>query len=604
MKKTLVFICILLIALVTLGSQTYAYSTKEPIELIELRTVNQKVFLLPDGTYEFNYYNTPIHYWNGKRFEEFNNSFSSDNHRFFTENTNYSAALPKLLSSRSIVNLSYMGLYSLDIAFDNQLTDSFLDTRKSTSSSSEISEIYNYVSNLSGIVNYQSENGLISYEQSAEGFNHFYEIKKVVDSFETKFTIYTEDLILLNNDEYTNVLVTKQGIPIYQIGNQYLFDSNGKSISDSSLEVVEVENGYEVYVNYDLRLENLNLEYPLTSVNAIINYMNSGPSYIRDKYVIVGESSSYDNNSLYAGTDPLGYLFDPDMDPIHNTYRTFLELSLPDVDSSDVISAEFNINKSMTNPNPLFNPTIYLRRVTNKTYDQLTGTTSYLATNIATGASGQTSYSFDITNAVKNQLDVSNELVLAITGEPVYGYTTGNAVFYATNQGGSLIPSFSVVLEDPVLGLTPYGSAEPYTPMSGWWFNCFSYAVGYYDDWLEPYDNGYPYSYPANQYYYETVYIPYAMSTMGAYNIAVRIINNILSPVYPYERRIAYRIGNFNTGYFSDFHFMKQHNDGSWSHKPGQTPTILLGTGLTPNDVSWGIYNYNSPITYFAIYPI
>ena len=60
--------------------------------------------------------------------------------------------------------------------------------------------------------------------------------------------------------------------------------------------------------------------------------------------------------------------------------------------------------------------------------------------------------------------------------------------------------------------------------MSGWWFNCFSYAVGYYDDWLEPYDNGYPYSYPANQYYYETVYIPYAMSTMGAYNIAVRII--------------------------------------------------------------------------------
>lgn len=49
---------------------------------------------------------------------------------------------------------------------------------------------------------------------------------------------------------------------------------------------------------------------------------------------------------------------------------------------------------------------------------------------------------------------------------------------------------------------------------------------------------------------------------------------------------------------------MKQHNEGSWSHKPGQQPTILLGTGLTPNDVSWGIFNYNSPITYFAIYPI
>jgi hypothetical protein len=35
-----------------------------------------------------------------------------------------------------------------------------------------------------------------------------------------------------------------------------------------------------------------------------------------------------------------------------------------------------------------------------------------------------------------------------------------------------------------------------------------------------------------------------------------------------------------------DYHFMVQHNDGSWSHKPGPCSTRLID-GANPSVISW-----------------
>ena len=63
-----------------------------------------------------------------------------------------------------------------------------------------------------------------------------------------------------------------------------------------------------------------------------------------------------------------------------------------------------------------------------------------------------------------------------------------------------------------------------------------------------------------------------------------------------------------------DFHFMVQHNDGSWSHKPGWAPSMLLNED-NPSDATWPYYRemngkvkqllfwetYGSDTLYYAI---
>jgi hypothetical protein len=103
---------------------------------------------------------------------------------------------------------------------------------------------------------------------------------------------------------------------------------------------------------------------------------------------------------------------------------------------------------------------------------------------------------------------------------------------------------------------------------------------------------------------YNSVFVPGAIARMASRNIESRIVTDYSSLVYNYERKVAFRIGNIESGYFTDFHWMKQHSDETWSHKPGSTPSIHLASGVNPDVVSWGSYYYNSPITYFAIYYI
>lgn len=60
----------------------------------------------------------------------------------------------------------------------------------------------------------------------------------------------------------------------------------------------------------------------------------------------------------------------------------------------------------------------------------------------------------------------------------------------------------------------------------------------------------------------------------------MRIIDSYDSPIESNEYRIALRTGE------DDYHFMIQHSDGSWSHKPGFCSTRLID-GDNPSVISW-----------------
>lgn len=61
---------------------------------------------------------------------------------------------------------------------------------------------------------------------------------------------------------------------------------------------------------------------------------------------------------------------------------------------------------------------------------------------------------------------------------------------------------------------------------------------------------------------------------------SMRTIDSYDSPIESNEYRIALRTGK------EDYHFMVQHNDGSWSHKPGFCSTRLID-GANPSVISW-----------------
>lgn len=597
MKKYLLIILSFICLFFTLSFKNNDNISNLPVELTEFRTVNQKVYKLPNGQYEFKFFNSAVHYWNLDHFEEFDNTFKENTNSLKTISSNYQATLPKILNQSKGVTLSCMDLYDIEILFENQLSNSIFNLCSFEKNHLKEKDILNPMSKLSGLVSYNTLEEKVFYEQTSESFLYKQTINNFKSIVTSNFIIYTDNLMLSED----NKLINNFGMPIYQIGKQYLIDSNGKIIYPDQFSVNKIEKGFEISVSYDILTINKELEYPLVSINAINNCMNSSPTYIRDKYVKIGFDDVYEDERLYAGVDPIGYLPPNGTTPINDVYKSFLELSLPGLTKEDIASAKLEIYKANSTSNPLYNPDLNLRRITNKTFDDINGNSTYNSLFVEYAIGAKTYYPFDITSAVKDQLSVSNKLLLEIEGLPNNIFNTGLASFYSSNDTGNNQPSFSIEIYDFDPSL--YGSATPYVPMSGYGFNCFGYAINEYDEWIEPDYENLQIEHPLDFSNYG-YYIQLTIDKMTSYNVAARVIPEVDSFICENERRIAFRIGDILNVNYTSFHFMKQHIDGSWSHKPGAFPTVLFGQGITPDNLDIWDTKYNSDIAYFAIYNV
>ena len=70
-----------------------------------------------------------------------------------------------------------------------------------------------------------------------------------------------------------------------------------------------------------------------------------------------------------------------------------------------------------------------------------------------------------------------------------------------------------------------------------------------------------------------------------------------LSELHEDEYAVLFRVSYDEGGYIDDFHFIKRHHDGHYSHKPGNTSiTEFKGD---PFDGDWS--DYNAPIKILAV---
>lgn len=145
---------------------------------------------------------------------------------------------------------------------------------------------------------------------------------------------------------------------------------------------------------------------------------------------------------------------------------------------------------------------------------------------------------------------------------------------------------------------TYYGAANKYVASSSKAYNCYAHALGLRTWTLVGLGKFTKTSYTVKGIANQVIEDLKSMGRKG------RIIDNWDSKIKNNEYRIAVRVTLANMarriGQY-DYHFMVQHSNGRWSHKPGQTPTILLKEGANPSSKGVWSYYYNSIIIYMAI---
>lgn len=123
--------------------------------------------------------------------------------------------------------------------------------------------------------------------------------------------------------------------------------------------------------------------------------------------------------------------------------------------------------------------------------------------------------------------------------------------FYKEN-----LSNFTFVMKDTNNNLV---TADP------WDYNCMSYALGIFDEWLiiNAFDSSLNYEdYTVDYNYLKEVFLACCKELEDKY--AVRPLSNPEAELAKNERMIAFRIGA------TDFHFVRKNSDGTWTHKPGE----------------------------------
>ena len=149
---------------------------------------------------------------------------------------------------------------------------------------------------------------------------------------------------------------------------------------------------------------------------------------------------------------------------------------------------------------------------------------------------------------------------------------------------------------------TDCGAASPYKPTTSREYNCYAYALGETEWKFVGGREG-----AVQDFSVENV-AQMVLDDAKADGRAMRIIDSYDSPINANEYRIALRTA-LRPG-SEDYHFMLQHSDGSWSHKPGTLSSRLID-GDNPSEITWDapsmiegltfVNYYNSKTVYFAV---
>lgn len=204
-------------------------------------------------------------------------------------------------------------------------------------------------------------------------------------------------------------------------------------------------------------------------------------------------------------------------------------------------------------------------------------------------------FSIDITDAVKSARQIyKNNVYICLSTTMQYG---GSGELYINGDTVTTCPLTTIDSNEEVsesnYGQFKYSELVPGINNSEQ-INCYGYALDLSTSETFEYFYGSEYS---DEIYCEI--IKNLLKDMVKRDFHPRMIESHDSPIYPFERRIAFRIGIRN-GIIKGYHFMKQCDKGQWCEKYPDSISHIYPLGDNPETIEWNEL-YSSHTIYFAI---
>lgn len=578
-------------------------------EVVELRELNSKTYLLSDGTYQYVGSAEDIHYEDadgslkeidnaitdkpgqegyvyGNTANSWHTYFSDslcEKNAVFLEKGNYKIAFSMIGANSQSIAAKSSVLDKSESIFDEMLVD---------------------------------DNRVVVYEDVFEGIDVAYTARtngvkeeiilrnaSAANVFEFDFTL--NGLAILEK-EGSVLFVDSEGQSIFSLEPMYMEDANGKYSENVKYTIESVEEGCRITIIADKEfLSASDTQYPVIIDPSV---MISGSSVTLDTCVDQQYPSSkyYSSVNLWTG----GLLGT-------NAMRTFIKFTLPtDIPASNVTSAYLRIKR-----NAYATPGIKACRVTQIWFGSSTSWNSqptYTDVNQSGVASydGLDWYRMYTTDIVKGWLDGGSNYGFCLK-EPSELSTTQKTRHYSSDAPYPNRPEL-------VINFTSYAyyGCRPYALWQNERINCVGFA-NFYAAWGNLGE-----SYPGlNACTSEDQLWGYLQLLANSWlsankNYKYRLLSSYDSYIYSDEWRVVFRMGYQDTVqdgvmFFSptpglgdtyDYHWWFQTSTGQWAEKRGPLDSVLVsGTNGTTNpyNINWpgdGEVNfYDSPCVYYAI---
>ena len=350
MKKTIALLLCLSLILSFSAPATAMEAVKvetnnvtEKTELISKRDVYSKTYILPDGSYQYVAYATPVHYKDGTgTYAEIDNKITDavnrDGYKYTNTANGWNAYFAEEIGSNNAVMMT-SGKYNISFSFVGQTgtakvikaTDVSVDSRKGTAST-----YYQKLRDDDRAVVYSNvvENVDIAYTVKTGALKEDIILKSKQAPSVFRFHLTTNGLTLKKSGD-TFGLFAATGEEIFTFAPLYMEDANGKRSENVSLQFDSVKNGYEITVSADVSfLNDVDTAYPVV-IDPSLMVTGSGVTY--DTYVDLEypNSNYYLSENLWTGGSVNS-----------NVVRTYIKFDMPNgVGGSQVTSAYINIRK-------------------------------------------------------------------------------------------------------------------------------------------------------------------------------------------------------------------------------------------------------------------
>jgi RHS repeat-associated protein len=271
-------------------------------EIESLRTENEKYFRKLDGTYEVAIYDTPVHYWNGEKWKEIDNTLVSvDNNSSISNKANmFKIKFPKELDNNKSIELK-MDVYEINWSVEciNKANASVLnDSDKKGSNLKELNSI-------DSSVYYEDvqENVDLEYIVTGTQIKENIILDKYINDFSISFEYNLKNLKIIEVDNGDIILVNDLGDEIFAFSKFVMKDNAGDISKDISYSIEDNGKGeYIVMIKpSDDWLQGA--EYPV-KVDPTIYSSETGMA-IYDTYVYEGDRDAkyYQDSYMYLGRD-------------------------------------------------------------------------------------------------------------------------------------------------------------------------------------------------------------------------------------------------------------------------------------------------------------